>query len=77
MRIVVLSTKGQIVLPREIRKSLGLQKGDRLSVILEGERIVLVRSAPNQEDWQRWRGCLAGSRALQEHLAEHAEEVRR
>lgn len=76
MTVVTLSTKGQIVLPREIREALGLQKGDRLTVTLEGERLVLTRLPSEEKDWRRWRGRLAGSTALQEHIAEHASEVR-
>ena len=76
MAIVTLSTKGQIVLPREIREALGLRKGDRLQVTLDGDRVVLTR-LPGIEgrDWQHWRGCLSGTSALQEHIAEHFEEV--
>jgi AbrB family looped-hinge helix DNA binding protein len=78
MAIVTLSSKGQIVLPREIRQALGLRKGDRLHVTLEGDRLVLTILPPTQEqDWQRWRGSLAGTQALQEHLTEHADEVNR
>ncbi len=77
MRVVTLSSKGQIVLPREVREALGVRKGDRFAVMLEGERVILTRlPAQVRGDWRRWRGCLAGSRALQEHAAEHADEVR-
>jgi len=77
MPVVTLSSKGQIVLPREIRRSLNLRKGDRLYVTREGDRIVLTPYAkvPPSETWQRWRGRLAGTQALQSHIAEHAEEV--
>jgi AbrB family looped-hinge helix DNA binding protein len=79
MSVVTLSTKGQIVLPREIRQALGLQKGDKLRVTLEeGNRLVLT-SLPSTraQSWRRWRGQLAGTPALEEHLAEHAQEVSR
>lgn len=78
MTIVSLSTKGQIVLPREIREALGLQKGDKLEVRLEEDRVVLTRvEAPEQQEWQRWRGYLAGASSLREHIAEHHDEVTR
>lgn len=78
MTVVTLSSKGQIVIPREVREALGVRKGDRFAVTLEGERVILTwLPAPAQGDWRRWRGRLAGSRALQEHAAEHADEVRR
>lgn len=76
MAIVSISTKGQIVLPLEIRNALGLQKGDKLEVRLEQDRVILTRLLPaGKQDWQRWRGCLAGTQALQEHITEHRNEV--
>lgn len=39
--LIRLSTKGQIVIPKEMRERLGLQPGGVLSVTLEGNRIVL------------------------------------
>ena len=77
MPVVTLSSKGQIVLPREIRQTLGLRKGDRLYVTQEGDRIILTpyRGIPSSKSWRHWRGRLAGTQALQSHIAEHAEEV--
>lgn len=76
MTIVSLSTKGQIVLPLEIRRALGLREGDRLEVRLERDRVILTRLVPiGKQGWQRWRGCLADTKALQEHIAEHQKEV--
>jgi len=37
-----LSTKGQIVLPVQIRRKLGLRTGDPLDIQVEGGRIVLT-----------------------------------
>jgi AbrB family looped-hinge helix DNA binding protein len=41
-KTVKLGRKGQLVLPKEIRDSLGLAEGDRLLVSLEGERVILA-----------------------------------
>lgn len=38
-----LSSKHQIVIPREAREKLGLRAGDRLHVRVEGDRIVMER----------------------------------
>ena len=78
MPVVTLSSKGQIVLPREIRRSLNLRKGDRLYVTREGDRIILTlyeEKGTSSEAWRRWRGHLTGTQALQSHIAEHAEEI--
>lgn len=77
MSTVILSSKGQIVIPKEIRNRLGLEKGSRLKInVMEGHFIV----KPAREDekgWRRWRGALKGTRALEEHVEEHRREVRK
>ena len=37
-----VSTKGQIVLPGQLRRRLGIRAGDPLDVGIEGQRIVLT-----------------------------------
>ena len=66
---VILSSKGQIVLSKAIRKVLGLKEGDRLNVTLEDDniRVTPVRFSKSC-DWRRWRGCLRGTKSLEEHL---------
>ncbi len=76
MLTVTLSSKGQIVLPQSIRRMLGLQEGDKLEVALKDQTILLIPLPTERATgWQRWRGELAGTNALAEHLAEHAVEV--
>lgn len=78
MPVVTVSTKGQIILPKEIREALDLREGDRLRATVEGDQVLLKRlPRPDRGDWRRWRGFLAGTRAVEEHLTEHAEEVKR
>lgn len=78
MLTVTLSSKGQIVLPQDIRRVLGLQEGDKLAVSLNDRTVSLTPlPAERAADWQRWRGELAGTDALAEHVAEHAQEVER
>jgi len=38
-----LSSKNQIVIPREARKALGLKAGARLLVVVRGETVLLLR----------------------------------
>ncbi len=47
MSTTVLSSKGQLVIPKELREALHLRSGDQLTVTQEGTRLVLepVRSA--------------------------------
>ncbi len=69
--------QGQIVLPKRIREELSIHEGDRVEIRREGKRIVLDLAAapPRKKDWRAWRGTLAGSTALQDHVKEHREEV--
>jgi len=78
MPVLTLSGTGQIILPQVLRQALGLQEGDQIEITIEGDRLVLTRvhSAPAQP-WQRWRGRLAGTQALQAHMADHKDEGRR
>ncbi|NYE58629.1 AbrB/MazE/SpoVT family DNA-binding domain-containing protein [Carboxydothermus ferrireducens] len=56
MAEVVVSSKYQIVLPAEVRKSLGIKKGQRLHVLVENGSIRLIPSRPLNE----LRGYLRG-----------------
>jgi AbrB family looped-hinge helix DNA binding protein len=40
-QIATVSSKGQLVIPAEIRASLGIQPGTRVSITVEGDRIIL------------------------------------
>ena len=42
MDAVLISTKGQIVLPIAVRKALGLKPGMRVEVKLDGKRALLT-----------------------------------
>lgn len=50
MSSVKVSSKGQIVIPEDIRKKLGLEKGSKVKVVLEGNKIVLMPAVepPNE-----------------------------
>jgi AbrB family looped-hinge helix DNA binding protein len=47
--VTKVSTKGQVVLPSQVRRRLGLEPGDTLDIQLEGERIVLVPRRKRQK----------------------------
>ena len=42
MQVVTASSRGQIVIPKEIRKRLNIVAGKRLSVKAEGDRVLLT-----------------------------------
>lgn len=78
MDTVTVSSKGQIVIPKALRNLLKLSEGDKLRVSLHRNRLSL--EPVNQKEptnWRSWEGMLANTNALQDHVAEHAEEVDR
>ena len=46
MRTVTISSKYQVVIPKDIRESIGLHVGAKLEVITYGSRIELVPIVP-------------------------------
>ena len=43
MATAILSAKGQVVIPAEIRAQLGFAEGDRLAFVVEGQRLIIER----------------------------------
>jgi AbrB family looped-hinge helix DNA binding protein len=77
MSVVTVSSKGQIVLPKELREELEIHEGDTLEIRRKGDGLQVRRltASPPPSDWKAWRGVLAGSGALEEHLQEHRDEI--
>ena len=47
-----LSSKGQVVIPEEIRSRLGLEPGDQFVVVAQGDVVVLkTLEAPSMDDF--------------------------
>ena len=56
-----MSSKGQVVIPEEIRKKLGLEPGEQFVVVGDGDVVLLKRlSAPDMNDFD---ALLAEARA--------------
>lgn len=65
-----VSEKGQVTIPKEIRESLKLKKGDRV-VFLEADDKVIIRKAKSEklsETFQEQRPWKEGSVQLQRKL---------
>lgn len=78
MATVTVSSKGQIVLPKRLREDLQIREGDRVELRREEDHIVLQptpKAKAGKTSWRGWRGSLLGTKALQDHEREHAEEV--
>ncbi len=53
-----LSSKGQITVPLEIRRRLGLKEGDRVEFVVEGERTIIRPAQPPQNPFEKYAGVL-------------------
>jgi len=56
MEVVTVSPKFQVVIPRDVRRSLGLKAGQKIQVILYDNRIELIPIVPAR----RAKGFLKG-----------------
>ncbi len=43
-RVVVVTRKGQVTIPVEIRKSLGIKEGDRVAFLFDKDEVRIVRA---------------------------------
>lgn len=72
-KLVRLSRKGQFVIPKEMRDSLGVMDGDCLLVTQEGNRLVLVKP----EQYARLtRGALKGTWGNKESIDDYLQQER-
>jgi len=71
MPIVTVSDKGQVVIPVEIRRRLGIAAGSQLDFSLEGEtiRVELLRRVPPSRPEDGF-GMLICTRPGERHLAD-------
>jgi len=53
-----VSSKGQVTLPVEIRRRLGLKQGDRVDFVVERERTVLQPHLSSENPFARYAGIL-------------------
>jgi AbrB family looped-hinge helix DNA binding protein len=62
-----LSSKNQIVVPREAREALGVKAGDKLLVVVRGKSVIIL---PRPKSWTKAIRGLAGGRYPENYLAE-------
>ena len=70
MNEVKLSTKNQIVIPREARAALGVKAGDRLLVVVRGETVVLL---PKPKKYAKAIAGIGKGLYLKDHLSTERE----
>ena len=73
-----MSTKGQLVIPAEVRRALALEPDTAFRVEVHGEVIHLCPVRPAREDWRALQGSLGVGASMTRALeAERASEVAR
>ena len=53
-----ISSKGQVTIPQEVRLRLGLQEGDRVEFVLEGERTLIRPARQVHNPFEHYVGAL-------------------
>jgi AbrB family looped-hinge helix DNA binding protein len=64
--VVTMSSKGQLVIPAEVRAALDILPGTRISISVENKRIILQPVSDQLVD--ELRGILAGGPSLSDEL---------
>lgn len=73
-QISTVSSKGQFVIPAEMREALNIRPGTRVAVTLEGNRIVL--QPVNERFLKETRGMTAGSSSMSDELIKERRDER-
>lgn len=76
MYTVRLSSKGQLILPKEVRQEMGWKQGQKFTLRSECGKVVLEPVGQDNAEWLRWEGFFSGSHALEEMVEEHRQELR-
>lgn len=69
---ISFSVKGQVVIPRGLRRKFEIEEGTRAIVYPEGDHIVI--KPITAQHYKRIRGSLKGTKALEVFLAERKRE---
>lgn len=73
MRLIKLSSKGQVVLPKEIRTAVKAEPGTTFRVFLEEKKIILEPVSKSLVD--HLYGKFSGTPLLDDLEDEHAKEI--
>jgi antitoxin PrlF len=57
----VISSKGQVTVPQEIRVRLGLKEGDRVEFVVEGGNTIIRPARAAENPFEAYAGVLAGT----------------
>ena len=72
----VISSKGQVTVPQEVRLRLGLKEGDRLEFIVEGDRTIIRPARGPVNPFERYAGALGTFQGGQSEINQWVDELR-
>ena len=58
--MVTVSSKGQIAIPKAVRDALNLSEGSKLTIELQGQKIILSK----EPTWKKLEGAAAGTNLI-------------
>ena len=58
VRSSIVSTKGQVTIPRDIRRRLGLKVGDRLEFVMDGDRTTIRPARGASNPFEKYQSAL-------------------
>lgn len=61
-----ISSKGQITVPIEVRRRLGVKQGDRVEFVVEDGKTILRPIQPTENPFDKWIGRLPGFKSVDE-----------
>jgi len=73
-QITTVSTKGQFVIPSDMRASLGIEPGTRIWVTQDGSRLIL--EPVSKELVEKTKGIFAGGPSVSEELKRERKRVK-
>ena len=51
LSVATIGTKGQIVIPRDVREALGIGPGDKIVIMTRGEHAAVLMPMDNVQEW--------------------------
>ncbi len=63
MKVISVTGKGQVMMPKEVRQQLGMRKGSRIEFVLVGDHVELRVNSPPSRAPESGFGMLKSRRA--------------
>lgn len=72
----VVTSKGQVTVPKPIRERLGLRQGDRIEFVAESERTVVRRARKSANSFAKYAGTLGTFRGGKKEINTWLRDLR-